>query len=74
MVFHGRIEDLLDIGGQAVDLVDEQHIVGFEVGEDRGEIARLGQNRSGRRAKIDPQFPRDDLRQGCLAQTWRPEE
>jgi hypothetical protein len=45
MVLHGRIEDLLDIGGQAMHLVDEQDVVGLQVGQDGGKVARLGQHR-----------------------------
>ena len=32
-VLHRRVEDFLDRGGEAVDLVDEQHVAVLEVGE-----------------------------------------
>jgi hypothetical protein len=38
-VFQRRIEDLLDDRRQAVDLVDEQHVVRFEVGQDGRQVA-----------------------------------
>jgi hypothetical protein len=41
VVLQGRVEDLLDTRPEAVDLVDEQDLARLEVGEDRGEVARL---------------------------------
>jgi len=41
-ILHCRIEDLLDRRRQPVDLVDEEHVAWFEIGEERREIARLG--------------------------------
>ena len=40
VVLHGRIEDLLDRRVEAVDLVDEEHVALFEIGELRRKIAR----------------------------------
>src|SRR3546814_5536921 len=37
-VLHRRIEDFLDRGRQAVDLVDEQHVAILEIGEQRREV------------------------------------
>ena len=39
-VLHRRVEDFLDDRAQAVDLVDEQHVVRLQVGEQRREVAR----------------------------------
>ena len=47
-VLHRRIEDLLDRRIEAVDLVDEQHVVRLQVGEQRGEVAGA-RDRPGRR-------------------------
>ena len=38
-VLHGRVEDLLDRGLEAVDLVDEQDLFGLHVGQDGREVA-----------------------------------
>ena len=68
-IFEGRIEHLFDHGRQAVNLVDEQHVAGFQIGQDRGQIAGLGQNGAGGHAKTDAKLARHDLREGGLAQT-----
>ena len=57
-----------------MDFVDEQHVALFEIGEQRREIARLGDHRAGGRAKIHAEFARDDLRERRLAETRRTDE
>ena len=57
-----------------MDLVDEEDVIGFEIGQQCGEIARLGDHRAGCGAKSDAQFLCDDLRQRGLAESRRPEE
>ena len=47
-ILHRRIEDFLDRRGQAMDLVDEEHVALFEVGQQRREIAGLGDHRARR--------------------------
>ena len=47
-----------------MDLIDKQNIVRFEVGEHRGEIARLLQHRAGGGTQIHPHFIGDDIGQG----------
>ena len=42
-----RIEDLLDRGRQAVDLVDEQDVARLQVGQQRGEVAGARDHRPG---------------------------
>ena len=61
MVLHRRIEDLLHIGREAVDLVDEEDVARFEVGQDRGKVAGLGDDRAGGGADPDAEFAGDDL-------------
>ncbi|MNF70660.1 hypothetical protein D3C84_525760 [compost metagenome] len=39
-VLHGRVQHFLDNGRQAMDFIDEQHIVRFQVGQQRRQIAR----------------------------------
>ena len=45
-VLHREVEHLLGGPGDAVDLVDEQHVAGHEVGQHRGEVARALQGRA----------------------------
>lgn len=52
-----------------MDLVDEQHIVRFEVGEQRRQIPRFLQHRAGGGLDIDPHLVGDDVGEGGLAQT-----
>ena len=67
-VLHRRIEDFLDRRIEPVDLVDEQHVAVFEIGEERGEIAGLGDHRARGRAEIDAELARHDLRERGLAE------
>ena len=48
VVLHGGIEDLLDRRVEPVDLVDEQDVAVLEVGQQRGEVAGLGDDRAPR--------------------------
>ena len=73
-VLHRRIEDFLDRRIEPVDLVDEQHVALFEIGEQRREVAGLGDHRPGGGAEIDAQLARHDLRQRRLAEPGRPDE
>jgi hypothetical protein len=74
VVLHCGVEHLLDRGLEPVDLVDEQHVAVLEIGEQRGEVARLGDHRTRGGAEPHPHLARDDLRQRRLAQPRRPEE
>ena len=71
VILHRGIEDFLHRRIEAMDFVDEQNVARFQIGEDGGEIARLGQHRAGGGAEIDAQLARHDLRQGGLAQARR---
>jgi hypothetical protein len=73
-VLQRRVEDFLDHRAQAVDLVDEQHVVRFEVGQQRGQVAGALQHRAGGLAQIDAHLGGDDVRQGGLAQARRAEQ
>ena len=57
-----------------MDLVDEEHVALFEVGEQRREIAGLGDHRARRGAEIDAELARHDLRQRRLAEPRRADE
>ena len=73
-ILHRRIEHLLDRRIEPVDLVDEQHVALFEIGEQRREIAGLGDHRPGGGAEVDAKLARDDLRQRGLAEARRADE
>ena len=57
-----------------MDLVDEEHVVFFEIGEQRGQIARALEHRTRGLAQIDAHFGSHDMGQRGLAQTRRTEK
>ncbi len=57
-----------------MDLVDEQNVARLEIGQERGEIAGFGNDRSRGGAEIDAEFARHDLRQRGLAEARRADE
>ena len=73
-ILHRGIEDFLDRRIEPVDLVDEQHVAVFEIGEQRREVAGLGDHRAGGGAEIHAELARDDLRQRGLAEAGRADE
>ena len=73
-ILHGGIEDLLHRRIEPVDLVDEEHVALLEIGEQRREIAGLGDHRAGGRAETDPELAGDDLRQRGLAEAGRTDQ
>ena len=70
-VLHRRIKDLLDGAGQAVDLVDEQHVARAEVRQQRREVAGLFDRRAARDAQVHAELVRDDARERRLAEARR---
>ena len=70
-VFHRRIQHFLDRAPQAMNLVDEEHIACFEIGQNRGQIAGSLDGRAGRDAHVDAHLVRHDVRQAGLAQSRR---
>ena len=71
-VLHRRIQDLLDRPRQSVDLVDEQHVAVFELGEDRREIARSFERGPRGHVQVYPHLGCDDARERRLSESWRP--
>ena len=57
-----------------MDLVDEQHVVRLEVGEQRREIAGALEHRARRLAQVHAELVRDDVRQRRLAEARRAEQ
>ena len=58
-ILHRGIEDFFDRRRQPMDLVDEQHIAGCEVGEQCGKIAGRLNDRPRGGAEADPELARD---------------
>ena len=73
-VLHRRVEDLLDRGREAVDLVHEQDVAGLEVRQDAGQVARARDHRPRGQAQARAHLPRDDVRERRLAETRRPRQ
>ena len=57
-----------------MDLVDEQHVVRLERGQDRGDVTFPFERRPGNLPDLDVELAADDLRQRGLAETRRPRE
>ncbi len=57
-----------------MDLIDEEHVALFEIGEKGREIAGLGDDWPRRGAKIDAELARHDLGERRLAEARRPGE
>ncbi len=54
-----------------MNLIHEQHIARLQVGQDGGEVTRLGNHGPGCRTEPDPQLLGDDARERGLAQARR---
>ena len=74
VILQRRIQDFLHHRRQAMDFIDEQHIVGFQIGQHRRQVAGALQHRAGSLAQIDAHLARDDVRQRGLAQARRAEQ
>ena len=72
VVLERRIEDLLDRRRHAVNLVDEEHFVLGEVGDDADQVARLLDRRPGCRPHRHAHLVADDVRERRLAEAGRP--
>ena len=70
-VFHGRIDELLDHAGEAMDLVDEQDLARFHVGQEGHQVSLLDDGRAGRDAHVGPHFVRDHVGEGGFSQAGR---
>ena len=57
-----------------MNLVDEEDVALLEIGQQGGEITRLGDHRAGCRAETDAHLLGHDLREGRLAETRGPRE
>ncbi len=57
-----------------MDLVDEQDVLGLQVGQQRRQITGAFDGRPGGHAQVDAHLVRQDVRQGRLSQPGRPVE
>jgi hypothetical protein len=64
----------LDDRAQTVDLVDEQHVVRLQVGQQRRQVAGTLDHRAGGLPQIHAELVRDDVRKRGLAQAGRAED
>ena len=74
VVLQRGVKNFLDHRAEAVNLVDEQHVVLFEIGQQRGQVFRLFQHRAGSLAQVHAEFGRDDVAQRRLAEAGRAEQ
>ena len=70
-VLHGAVEILLDDGRQTVYLVDEEHVVGLQRGEQSGQVAGLVEHRAAGGLDAHAELVGDDVAEGRLAETRR---
>ena len=68
VVLQRRVQDLLDHRAQAVDLVDEEHVVALQVAEDRRQVLGFLQHRARGLAQVHAQLVGDHVAQRGLAQ------
>ena len=73
-VLERRVEDFLDCRTEPVDLVDEKDVLRLEVRQNRSQVARALQDRTGGGPQRRAHLPGDDVRQGRLAQPGGPEQ
>ena len=73
-VLHRRVEDLLDLTVEPVDLVDEQHVARLQVRQDRGEVPRPRDGGTGGRLDLGPHLVGDHRCERGLSQTGGPEK
>ena len=73
IIFHRRIEHLFHHRRETVDLINKQHVVRFEIGQHRRQIARLLQHRAGGGAQIDAHLIGDNIGQRGFPQPRRAE-
>ena len=71
-VLHRRIQELLNSPRQPMDLIDEQHVTGLQVGQDAHQVAAALQRRPGGCDDIRAHLVSDHVRQRRLAQPGRP--
>ena len=67
-VLHRRVEQLLDRPAHPVDLVDEEHVAGLKVGQDRRHVAAAHERRPGGDPEAGAHLAGHDARQRRLSE------
>ena len=70
-VLHGRVQNLLHLPVEAVDLVHKEDVVLLQVGQQGRQVPRLLDGGAGGDADVDPHLVGDDAAKGGLAQAGR---
>ena len=73
-VLHRGVKPLLDDALQAMNLVDEEHVVLFEVVDDCGEVGGALDGGTGSHVDVDAELARDDVCERGLAEAGRSRE
>src|ERR1700722_13796640 len=74
-ILHRRIKNLLDLAGEAMNLIDEENVALIEVVDEGGEIAGALDRGARGGAEVDAEFARDDMGERGLAESgWAGEE
>ena len=68
VILQRRVEHLLHLPGQAVDLINEEHVALLQIGQQGGKVAGLLNGRAAGDADLHPHLVGDDARQRGLAQ------
>ena len=74
IVLHGGIEILLHHRAQTVDLIDEEHVVGFQRSKQAREVTGFVEDGSGGDFEAYPELVGDDIGEGGFSQSRRAEE
>ena len=72
VVFHRRIQVLLDDRAEPVYFVDEKHVAGIEIRQQTGQIPWFVEHRPGGHLEGRPHFVANDIRERRLAESRRP--
>ena len=62
VVFECGVEDFFHHGREAVDFVNKQHVVCFQIGEQRGQVFGFFKHGAAGLTQINAKFLRDDVR------------
>ena len=57
-----------------MDFIDEQHVVRFQIRQQRGQVARTFQHGAAGLTQIDAKFVRNDVGERCFAEARGSEE
>ena len=74
-VFERGVEGFLYHAVQPVNLINKKNVPGAQIGENRGEVARLFKGGAARGDDIHTELARHNIREGCFAKSgWAAEQ